>query len=41
MKHNSLADFADKVTSKELFNINIKRITCVTLFKTVTVFPSV
>ncbi len=41
MKHNSLADFADKDTSKELFNITIKRITCVTLFKNVTEFPSV
>ncbi len=38
MKHNSLADFTDKkVTSKELFNITIKRITCVTLFGKVTV----
>ncbi len=41
MKHNSLADFTDKVTSKELFNITIKRITCVTLFKKVIVFPVV
>jgi hypothetical protein len=41
MKHNSLADFTDKVTSKELFNITIKRITCVTLFGKVIVFPFV
>jgi hypothetical protein len=31
MEHDSLADFTDKVTSKELLNITIKRITCVTL----------
>jgi hypothetical protein len=41
MKPNSLADFTDKVTSKELFNISIKRITCVTLFGKVTAFPFV
>jgi|LakMenE18May11ns_1017448.scaffolds.fasta_scaffold7510310_1 hypothetical protein len=41
MKHNSLADFTDKVTSTELFNISIKRITSVTLFGKVTVFPFV
>jgi hypothetical protein len=41
MKHNSLADFPDKVTSKKLFNKTIKRITCVTLFGKVTVFPFV
>jgi hypothetical protein len=35
-----LADFTDKVTSKELFNKTIKRITCVTLFM-VTGFPFV
>jgi hypothetical protein len=32
MKHKSLADLTDNVTSKELFNKSIKRITCVTLF---------
>ncbi len=36
MKHNSLADFTDKVTSNELFNITIK-----TLFGKVIVFPFV
>ncbi len=36
-----MADFTDKVTSKELFNISIKRITCVTLFEMVTGFPFV
>jgi hypothetical protein len=36
-----LADFIDKVTSRELFNITIKRITCVTLFGMVTGFPFV
>jgi hypothetical protein len=41
MKQNSLADFTNKVTSKELFNITINRITCVTLFGKVTVFPFV
>jgi hypothetical protein len=41
MKHNSLADFKDKVPSKELFNITIKIITCVTLFGKVTVLPFV
>jgi hypothetical protein len=38
MKHKSLADFTDNVTSKELFNKSIKRITCVTLFGKVIVF---
>jgi hypothetical protein len=32
MKHKSLADFTNKVTNKELCNITINRITCVTLF---------
>ncbi len=42
MKHNSLADFPDKVTSKELFNIyNYKNNPCVTLFGKVTAFPFV
>jgi hypothetical protein len=36
-----LADFTDKVTIKELFNIIIKRITCVTLYGMVTGFPFV
>jgi hypothetical protein len=36
-----MADFIDKVTSRELFNITIKRITCVTLFGMVTGFPFV
>ena len=41
MKHNSLADFTNKVTSKDLPNITIIRITCVTLFGKVTLFPFV
>jgi hypothetical protein len=41
MKHNSLADFTNKVTSKDLLNITIIRITCVTLFGKVTLFPFV
>ncbi len=41
MKHNSLADFINNVTSKELFNITINNITFVTLFGKVTVFPFV
>jgi hypothetical protein len=41
MKHNSLADFTNKVTSKDLPNITIIRITCVTLFAKVTLFPFV
>jgi hypothetical protein len=36
-----LADFTKKVTNKELFNITLKRITCVTLFGMVTGFPFV
>ncbi len=36
-----MADFIDKVTSKELFNLTIKRITCVTLFGMVSGFPFV
>jgi hypothetical protein len=36
-----LADFTYKVTSKELFNRNIKGIICVTLFEMVTGFPFV
>jgi hypothetical protein len=41
MKHNSLADFTNKVTSKDLANITIIRITCITLFGKVTLFPFV
>jgi hypothetical protein len=41
MKHNSLADFTNKVTSKDMPNIIIIRITCVTLFGKVTLFPFV
>ena len=41
MKHNSLADFTNKVTSKDLPNVTIIRITCVTLFGKVTLFPFV
>ena len=41
MKHNSLADFTNKVTSKDLLNIPKIRITCVTLFGKVTLFPFV
>jgi hypothetical protein len=36
MKHNSLADFTNKVTSKDLLKITIIRITCVKLFGKVT-----
>jgi hypothetical protein len=36
-----LADFTYKVTSKELFNLTMKRIICVTLFGMVTGFPFV
>jgi hypothetical protein len=39
MKQNYLADFTNKVTSKDLPNITIIRITCVTLFGKVTLFP--
>ncbi len=41
MKHNSLYDFTNKVTRKDLVNITIIRITCVTLFGKVTLFPFV
>jgi hypothetical protein len=41
MKHNSLADFTNEVTSKDLLNITTIRITCVTLFGKVTLFPFV
>jgi hypothetical protein len=41
MKHNSLADFTEKDTSKELYYKSIERITCVTLFGKVTAFPFV
>jgi hypothetical protein len=33
MKHNSLADFTDKVTSKELFNIYKKNQLCYNVWK--------
>ena len=41
MKHNSFGWFHDEITSRELFNITIKRITCVTLFGMVTGFSFV
>jgi hypothetical protein len=33
MKHNSLADFTDKVTSQELFNIYKKNHLCYNVWK--------
>ncbi len=33
LKHNSLADFTDKVTSKELFNIYKKNLLCYNVWK--------